>query len=187
MIIGITGSLSSGKSTAAKLVSKNKYPLFSADKVVKNLYSSFNFKKKVSKKLRINSKNFKNDIKNKLLNKEISLKRLTQIIHPFVRKNMRSFIKKHKNKRVIVLEIPLLIESKLLNYFDIIILIMSSKKYRLQRYLKNGGSQKFFNFLDKKQLNQQKKTKYCDFIIVNNKSKKNLKKKVNDIMIKINE
>jgi dephospho-CoA kinase len=64
---------------------------------------------------------------------------------------------------------------------------MSSKKYRLQRYLKNGGSQKFFNFLDKKQLNQQKKTKYCDFIIVNNKSKKNLKKKVNDIMMKINE
>ena len=187
MIVGITGSLSSGKSTAAKILSKNKYPLFSADKVVKNLYSSPNFKKKLSNKLSINPKNFKYDIKNKLLNKKISLKRLTKIIHPFVRKNMHSFIKKHKKKKLTVLEIPLLIESKLFNYFDVIILVMSSKKSRLRRYLKNGGSKNFFNFLDKKQLDQRKKTKYCDFIIVNNKSKKNLKKKVNDIIDKINE
>ena len=36
--IGITGSLASGKSTVAKLMSKKKYPIFDADKVVTNLY-----------------------------------------------------------------------------------------------------------------------------------------------------
>ena len=46
MKIGITGSLSSGKSSVAKILSKNKKLLFSADQVVKNLYSDPNFKKK---------------------------------------------------------------------------------------------------------------------------------------------
>ena len=36
--IGITGSLASGKSTVAKLISRNKYPIFSADRAVKNIY-----------------------------------------------------------------------------------------------------------------------------------------------------
>ncbi len=46
MKIGITGSLSSGKSSVAKILSKNKSLFFSADKVVKNLYLNSSFKKK---------------------------------------------------------------------------------------------------------------------------------------------
>ena len=42
--IGITGSLASGKSTAAKILEK-KGPVFSADNVVKKLYSQRGFKK----------------------------------------------------------------------------------------------------------------------------------------------
>ena len=47
MKIGITGSLASGKSSVAKILSKNKKLLFSADKVVKNLYSDNQFKTKI--------------------------------------------------------------------------------------------------------------------------------------------
>ena len=45
MKIGITGSLSSGKSSVAKILSKNKKLLFSADKIVKDLYSNNLFKR----------------------------------------------------------------------------------------------------------------------------------------------
>ena len=38
MKIGITGSLASGKTTASKILSFKKGPLFSADAVVKKLY-----------------------------------------------------------------------------------------------------------------------------------------------------
>ena len=86
MKIGITGSLSSGKSSVAKILSKNKNILFSADKIVRNLYSNNKFKKKIKKKFKIKKKNIKNEIKLKLLKKEISLKELGSIIHPFVRK-----------------------------------------------------------------------------------------------------
>ena len=51
MKIGITGSLSSGKSSVAKILSKNKKVLFSADKEVKNLYLKNHFRKKINKKI----------------------------------------------------------------------------------------------------------------------------------------
>ena len=63
MKIGITGSLSSGKSSVAKLLSKNKNFLFSADNVVKKLYLNQKFKNKIKRKFKINKTNIKSEIK----------------------------------------------------------------------------------------------------------------------------
>ena len=182
MKIGITGSLSSGKSSVAKILSNNEDILFSADKIVKNLYSNNQFKKKIIKKFRIKKNNIKKEIKLKLLKKEISLTELGSIIHPFVRKKMKEYYKKNINKEIIFFEIPLLIESKLMNFFDFIILVVAPKKNRLKRYLKSGGKKEMFYLLDKNQLSAKRKIKYCDYLIVNNKSKNILKKKVHDII-----
>ena len=62
--IGITGSVASGKSTASKYLSYKKGPLFSADEAVKKLYKNKNFKKIISKKLKIKNTNIKENIKN---------------------------------------------------------------------------------------------------------------------------
>ena len=51
--IGLTGSISSGKTTAAKIISKGRGPLFSADKVVNRLYQNKNFRKTIAKRFRI--------------------------------------------------------------------------------------------------------------------------------------
>ena len=107
MRIGITGSLSSGKSSVAKILSNKKDIVFSADKVVKKLYTSKKFKKIISKKFKIKTNNIKQEIKKRLLNKKISLKELGKIIHPTVRRN-DCFFKKKQNKNVIIFEIPLL-------------------------------------------------------------------------------
>jgi len=63
--IGITGSLASGKSTVARLISRKKYPIFSADNAVKTLYKKRIFTKKIQKQLHLkNNRNLKNKIKN---------------------------------------------------------------------------------------------------------------------------
>ena len=63
--IGITGSLASGKTTASKILSNNRGPLFSADKVVKKLYEKTSFKSLISKKFGIkNNSQIKKSIKN---------------------------------------------------------------------------------------------------------------------------
>ena len=62
--IGITGSISSGKTTASKFISKKRGALFSAYKVVKNLYKEKKFQQILKKRLKINSKiNLKRKLK----------------------------------------------------------------------------------------------------------------------------
>ncbi len=182
MKIGITGSLSSGKSSVAKILSKNKKLLFSADKIVKDLYSNTQFKKKIKKRFKTKTTNIKKEIKIKLIKNEISLKELGAVIHPFVRKEMKQFYKKNVKREIIFFEIPLLVESKLMNFFDYIILVVASKKNRIKRYLKRGGSKKMFYLLDKNQIPARRKIKYCDYLIVNNKTKNYLKKQVAGII-----
>ena len=65
---------------------------------------------------------------------------------------------------------------------DFIILVVAPRKNRLNRYLKNGGKKEMFNLLDKNQISPKQKIKFCDYLIVNNKSKNILKKKVHDII-----
>ena len=181
--IGLTGSISSGKTTASKIISNNRGPLFSADKVVKRLYMRNSFKKLISKKLSFQlSKNFKKEVKNKILQKKESLKKLEKIIHPLVRREMFIFSKKNKNKKFLFFEIPLLIESKLTKYFDVIIFIKSKNNLRLKRYISQGGSAELFSLLNRHQLKDTKKMKFCDHVVVNNKSLVILKKKLSNII-----
>ena len=120
--IGITGSIASGKTTASKILSNKKGPLFSADAEIKKLYKNNDFKKIITKKLGIEKKsNLKNLLKKKILTNKINIKHLEKIIHPIVRKIMSKFSKKYKNRKMLFYEIPLLIESKLMKHFDIII------------------------------------------------------------------
>ena len=181
--IGITGSLSSGKTTASKIISQKKGPLFSADRVVRKLYSKKKFKIMLSNKLDIEIKrNFKNAIKISIYNNLYNLKKLEKIIHPIVRKEMQVFAKKHFKKKFLFFEIPLLIESKLQKRFDIIIFIKCSKNLRLKRYLSKGGNAKLFNLLDNLQIKDTIKAKYCKHVIVNNKSLSILKKNLLNII-----
>ena len=56
--VGITGSLASGKTTASKILSHKRGPLFSADNVVQNLYKDKNFRSLLSKRFNIKNNNF---------------------------------------------------------------------------------------------------------------------------------
>ena len=169
--IGITGSLASGKTTASKILSFKKGPLFSADKIVKKLYKNKNFKKVLIRKLKIkNNSNLKKVLRKKILSDRSYLIKLEKIIHPLVRLQMKNFLKRNKRKKFVFFEIPLLIESKLTKKFDIIIYIRTKKSLRLRRFQSKGGSRRLFDVLDKKQMSDQKKMKFCDHVVVNNKN-----------------
>ena len=94
---------------------------------------------------------------------------------------MLRFMKKYKKKKFIFFEIPLLIESRLMKNFDVIFFIKAKKSLRLKRFKAKGGDKKFFNILNSKQLNDNKKSRYCDHVIVNEKNLIILKKNLLDI------
>ena len=183
IVFGITGSICSGKTTAGKIISKNKGPFFSADIVVKKLYSNIAFKQKISKLLKIKSgSDLKKNLKIKILQNKSYLRRLENIVHPLVRKEMFKFLNKNKNKKYLFLEIPLLIESKLSKFFDKIILIKTNKKMRMKRYIAKGGSSNFFKLLNSQQIVDTQKIKFCDYVVVNNNSLSILKKNLYNII-----
>ena len=88
---------------------------------------------------------------------------------------MITFSKKNKNKKILFFEIPLLVENKLTNYFDTVIFLKTKKVSRLKRYKLKGGSIKLFSLLNSHQLSDKKKMKFCDHIVVNNRSLSSLK------------
>ena len=183
MKIGITGSIASGKTTSSRIISRNRGPLFSADKIVKKLYKDKNFRKTVAKKLKFKlNQKFKNELLKTILESKDNLKKLEKLLHPLVRKEMHLFSKKYKNKKILFFEIPLLIENQMSKLFDKVLFIRLSKNMRLKRYMSNKGNKKLFYLLDTKQIKDVKKMQFCDHVIVNNSSLYVLKKKLLNII-----
>ena len=112
--IGILGDIGSGKSFIAKSFG---YPVFNADYEVNKLYNS---DKKVFKKLqKILPKYFyefpidKKKVTEAILAKERNLKKIVKIVHLEIRKKMSIFLIKNKGKKIVILDIPLLLENKI--------------------------------------------------------------------------
>ena len=97
---------------------------------------------------------------------------------------MRNFNSKNRHKRFLFYEIPLLVESKLTKYFNIVIFIKAKKQLRLKRFKKKAGNSKLFYLLNNKQMTDEKKVKFCDHVVVNEKNLKILKKNLSAIIDK---
>ena len=75
--IGITGSIASGKTTASKMLSFRRGPLFSADKAVKELYQNKKFKSFIEIRFRVKTnKQIKKSLKNLILDDKKNINKL---------------------------------------------------------------------------------------------------------------
>ena len=99
---------------------------------------------------------------------------------------MNKFLKKNRNKRIIILDIPLLLENKINKRGDILIFVKSKKTDILKRLKKrNNFDYKLFNKFRKIQLSLDYKMKKSHFTIKNNFTKKSVKRDINYILGKI--
>tara|TARA_B100000989_G_scaffold255246_1_gene204114 strand:+ start:3188 stop:3775 length:588 start_codon:yes stop_codon:yes gene_type:complete len=185
--LGIIGSIGSGKSFIGKLF---KAPIFNADKEVNYLYrydmECFN---KLKKKLPKFVNSFplkKKNLSRAIIEDKKNLKRISSIVHPLVRKRMRKFIKKNKDSKLLVLDIPLLIENKLYKKNDILIYVKSSKKKILKRLKQRPNyNKKILKSLMENQVILSKKRRLANYIVDNNFSLNIMKKKIKLLKKKI--
>ena len=183
--VGVIGGIGSGKSHVAKQFG---YPVFNADAEVSKLYRKsrkcYNKLKKKLPKYIISFPIKKNEITKAIVASQNNLKKITTIIHPEVRSSMNRFIKKNKYKKIIVLDIPLLIENKINKKNDILIFV-DAKKKELNKRLNKRKNLKIIKKLNKLQLPLESKKKKSDFVIKNNFNKSKIKKNVKKILKKI--
>ena len=176
--IALVGEIASGKTFVAKCF---RLPSFNADLEVKKIYkTNKHCFIKLNRKFPNNIKHYpikKSEIK-QILNKS-NIKRLSKIVHPYVRFNLKKFERKHSKKKFIVLDIPLLIENKLYKKSDILIGIKTSKKIINKRLKKRRSyNKKISDILRNQQFNINRKFKLCDYIIENNSHRNNILKKI---------
>jgi dephospho-CoA kinase len=187
--VGILGLVGSGKSFVANIFRELGFNIFSADNEVAKIYKN---NKIVNKKI---SKFFKLKLYKGKINKQelrVSLKKnpnkfrfLNNIIHPIVRKKLVLFLSRCKKNKLIVLDVPLLVENKMFNFVDILVLVKTRSKSFFSRIKKRKNLDKqFLNILKKQQANEKIKESYADFIIYNS-SKNKVKLQVKNIIDKI--
>ena len=185
--IGILGDIGSGKSYVANNFG---YPVFNADHEVSKLYKK---DKKIFKKLKKKLPNFissfpinKNEITKAILSNNVNLKKIIAVVHLEIRKKLKLFLKKNKNKKLVILDIPLLLENKINNKKDILLFVDSKNKDIAKRLKKRKNfNQNLYNKFRKIQINLDYKKKKSHYIIKNNFTKKSVKESVKKILNEI--
>ena len=187
--VGILGSVGSGKTFIAHIFKELSFNIFSADNEVANIYKNDKVvNRKIAKffKLKLyKGKINKQDLRDLLKKNPKKFKFLNKIIHPIVRKRLALFLSRFKKNKLVVLDIPLLVENKMLNFVDIFILVKTKSNSFLSRIKKRKNlDKKFLNILKKQQASEKIKESYADFIIYNS-SKNKVKLQVKSILDKI--
>ena len=185
--IAVLGDIGSGKSYAAKQFG---YPVFNADAEVARLYKKsrkcYNKLKKVLPAYIVSFPIKKNEISKAIIASRHNLKKIVKIIHPEVRSNMNIFIRKNKNKKFVILDIPLLMENKINKKSDILVFVDAKKKEINKRLKKRSNiNLEIVKKFKRLQLPLEFKKKQSNFIIKNNFRNNFIKKNVKKMLKKI--
>jgi len=182
--IGILGDIGSGKSFVAK---KFGFPVFNADNEVSKIYQK---DKKIYHKLKKILPNYvhsfpinKIEITNAILANEHNLKKIIKVVHLEIRKKLKKFLKKNKNKKIVILDVPLLLENKINEKKDILIFVKSKRDIVLKKLKKRKNfNQKLLKKFKKIQLPLDYKKKIANYIIENDFLKNSVNKDVKKIL-----
>ena len=185
--IGIVGDIGSGKSYVAR---RFGLPVFNADFEVNKIYKK---NRKCYRKLKKKFPKYvfsfpirRKELSRVVLENKSNVKKINKIIHPEVRLKMNKFLNKNKKKKAVVLDIPLLLESKINKKKDILVFVEAKKKEINKRLKKRGNfNLKVFKKLQKLQLPLEIKKKKSNFILKNNFRSNSVKKNVKNIIRRI--
>ena len=182
--IAVIGDIGSGKSYVAKQFS---YPVFNADNEVAKLYKKsrkcYNKLKKILPNYITSFPVKKIELSKAITADRQNLKKIVKIVHPEVHNRLNNFIKKNRNKKFVVLDIPLVMENKINKKNDILIFV-DAKKKEINKRLKKRHSINI-KILKKFQLPVELKKKKANFVIKNNFNNNSVKKDAKMIINKI--
>jgi len=195
-IIGLVGKIASGKSTVSKYLKRKlrNSLVLDVDKIAKGIYSNDG---EVLKNLEncfgssifspVGKVDF-NVLAKRVFSSSIELEKLNKIMFPKVRREVRKIINNSFGKNYIIIDAAVLFDSRLDLLCDYIILVKADKSLR-KKLLKNKGTEISDKDIDLRLDGQRIKINknLVNFTVINNSSKADLYKKVEDILEKIND
>lgn len=172
IVLGLTGSIGMGKSTVAKMFAEEGAPAFDSDASVHQLYA------KGGAAVAAVAAEFPSAVRDGavdrmllsplVLDNPAALKRLEQIVHPFVRQAQVDFAEaaRAQGAEVVVFDIPLLLEGKNADLFDKIVVVSAPAEVQRARVLARPGmtEEKFEQILARQMPDAEKRAR-ADFVI----------------------
>lgn len=170
IIVGLTGSIGMGKSTAAKMFREFGVPVNDADEIVHDLYRG--------EAVAPVEAAFPGVVRDGVIDRaELSrqlvaapdrLGELERIVHPLVRKREREFLAKHRaaGAPFVLLDIPLLFETKAEARVDRVVVVTCNPEIQRERVLRRPGmTEEKFAMILARQVPDSNKRARADFVI----------------------
>lgn len=172
MNIGITGSIACGKSTVSNYLKEKGYTIIDADKLGHIALTSDEVKEKLKKSFGLEILE-NNEVSREKLGKLVfgndkNLKILNSIVHPYIRKIILQLQEKHRDERLIFLDIALLFEAGFEDLVEKIIVVHVDEKIQLTRLMsRNSLSKEQAMFRIESQMSSKDKSILGNYVINN--------------------
>jgi len=195
MIVGLTGNIGMGKTTALKMFKECGALTYDVDEFVHQILESKEVTMRLvqilGKEILIeeNSLN-KEKVAEIIFNDKEKRKAVEEVIHPLVLDKIKEISRKHKEKNphsIIIFEVPLLFEAGFEKFFDRTIVVYSSEKSAINRSIKKGFSSEGIKRRLESQMPIEEKKRQADFLIDNNGEINNTQEQVMAIYKKLKE
>ena len=187
MNIGITGSIACGKSTVSNYLKEKGYTIIDADKLGHIALTSDEVKEKLKKSFGYTILE-NNEISREKLGKLVfgnneNLKVLNSIVHPYIRKIILQLQEKHRDERLVFLDIALLFEAGFEDLVEKIIVVHVDEKIQLARLMsRNALSKEQAMFRIESQMSSNDKSKLGDYVINNSNTKEETYRQIDLIL-----
>lgn len=193
MIIGITGSIGTGKSTVSNYLISKGYSVVDADKISKGAYNigSNGYKAILEvfgeEILNSNGEVDRKKIKKIVFDNSNMLQRLNMAIHPIIINEIEKEIEiLLESQNVVFLDAPLLIETELNKKVNKIIVVICDKNEQINRIIKRDKiTADMAISIINSQMSIDEKLKFADYIVYNNSTIENLYSQVDEIILEI--
>ena len=178
-IVGLTGSIGMGKSTAAAMLLRMGVPVHDADQVVRDLTrqggKAIPAIKAAFPDLVSGDSLNRPELSRRAFNNPTILHQLEQILHPLVRAEERRFLARQRarGERLVVLDIPLLYETRGETRCHTVMVVSAPRAVQLQRVLSRPGmSLAKLKGIEQRQMPDAEKRKRADIVIPTGQGKR---------------
>jgi dephospho-CoA kinase len=191
--VGLTGSIATGKSEAARLFAAAGIPVFDSDAEVHGIYTEKTTRDLIATMFPdviVSGRIDRQRLGQRVLDSPEDLRKLESVIHPLVRKRRENFVAHWRKQRspFVVLDIPLLYETGQEKELDYVIVVSANEDVQRKRVLARPGmtEQKFAAILAR-QMPDAEKRSLADFVIENSGSLEHLRTQVDTLSGKLAE
>ena len=170
VVIGLTGNMGSGKSTAVKMIREMVVPVFDSDQAVHILMRDNRemkalFNRKFPESV-INDEIDRTVLSALIREQKLDVRQLEQMIYPFLEQELQSFFMRHNRESVVVLDVPLLFEAGWDKFCDKIIVVSAPAEVLKQRVFERSGmTEEKYQALTTRQMPDEEKRKKADYVI----------------------